>query len=216
MSGGLKKAGASATAAAGPTVYVVDDDPSVRRSMARLLKTHGFSAEIFACAEEFLALGHYASPSCLVLDVRMPGLNGLQLQEKMAALNLSLPVVFITGHGDVPMSVKAMKAGAVDFLPKPFSPKDLLSSIRFAIEKNQSDSALAAGTAAVKQRLNTLTPRELEVLRLVVKGKMNKEIADDLKLSIKTVKVHRGRVMRKMEAASLAELVRMAGAVGLS
>jgi FixJ family two-component response regulator len=198
-----------------PKVYVVDDDASVRRSMARLLKSHGFSVEPLTCAEDFLALGQYASPSCLVLDVRMPGLNGLELQERMATLSLTLPIVFITGHGNVPMSVKAMKAGAVDFLPKPFSAKELLSAVRLAIAKNKNEAALAAEAAEIKRRLGTLTPRELEVLRLVVRGKMNKEIAADLDLSIKTVKVHRGRVMKKMEAVSLAELVRMAGTVGV-
>ena len=206
----------SPTTSAPPTVYVVDDDVSVRRSMARLLKSHGFSAETLACAEDFLALGHYASPSCLVLDVRMPGLNGLELQDRMAALSLTLPIVFITGHGDVPTSVKAMKAGAVDFLPKPFSSKELLSAVHLAIAKNKTEATLAAEASELRQRLSTLTPRELEVLGLVVKGKMNKEIAADLDLSIKTVKVHRGRVMKKMEAASLADLVRMAGSVGIS
>ncbi len=197
-------------------VYVVDDDVSVRRSMARLLKSHGFAVEPLACAEDFLALSHYATPSCLVLDVRMPGLNGLELQEKMAALKLTLPIVFITGHSDVPMSVKAMKAGAVDFLPKPFSPKELLSAVRLAIARNKTEAALAAEAAEVARRLSTLTPRELDVLRMVVDGKMNKEIAADLDLSIKTVKVHRGRVMKKMGAASLADLVRMAGTVRAS
>ena len=199
-----------------PTVYVVDDDVSVRRSMTRLLKSHGFSVEPLTCAEDFLALDHYASPGCLVLDVRMPGLDGLELQERMTALKLTLPVVFITGHGDVPMSVKAMKAGAVDFLPKPFSAKELLSAVRHAIAKNKAEAALAAGAEEIVRRLGTLTPREREVLRLVVRGKMNKEIASDLHLSIKTVKVHRGRVMKKMEATSLAELVRAAGKVGIS
>jgi FixJ family two-component response regulator len=206
---------AQPTASPTPKVYVVDDDASVRRSTARLLKSHGFSVEPLTCAEDFLALGHYASPSCLVLDVRMPGLNGLELQERMATLNLTLPIVFITGHGDVPMSVKAMKAGAVDFLPKPYSAKELLSAIRLAIAKNKTEAALAAEAAEIKRHLETLTPRELEVLRLVVRGKMNKEIAADLDLSIKTVKVHRGRVMKKMEALSLAELVRMAGTAGV-
>ena len=199
-----------------PLVYIVDDDVSVRRSMARLLKSHGFAVEPLACAEDFLALNHYATPSCLVLDVRMPGLNGLELQERMAALKLTLPIVFITGHGDVPMSVKAMKAGAVDFLPKPFSSKELLSAVHRAVARHRNETALATEVAGIKRCLSTLTPRELEVLGLVVRGKMNKEIAADLSLSIKTVKVHRGRVMKKMEAASLAELVRMAGAAGLS
>ena len=216
MRAGPGKAESTAAAATAPTVYVVDDDASVRRSMARLLKTHGFQAETLASAEDFLALGRYASPGCLVLDVRMPGLNGLELQDRMAALGLSLPIVFITGHADVPMSVKAMKAGAVDFLPKPFSSKQLLSAVRLAIAKNKSEAVLAAQTASIRLRLSTLTPRELEVLGLVVRGKMNKEIAADLSLSIKTVKVHRGRVMKKMEAVSLAELVRMAGTVGIS
>jgi len=216
MNAGPQKTKSTAAAATPPTIYVVDDDASVRRSMARLLKTHGFHAETLACAEDFLALGHYASPGCLVLDVRMPGLNGLELQDRMAALGLSLPIVFITGHGDVPMSVKAMKAGAVDFLPKPFSSKELLSAVHRAVARHRNETALATEVAGIKRCLSTLTPRELEVLGLVVRGKMNKEIAADLSLSIKTVKVHRGRVMKKMEAVSLAELVRMAGTVGIS
>ena len=215
MTPGARTDGRRPGTSGAPTVYVVDDDVSVRRSMARLLKSHGFCAETLACAEDFLALGRYASPGCLVLDVRMPGLNGLELQERMAALNLALPIVFITGHGDVPMSVKAMKAGAVDFLPKPFNSKELLSAIRLAIARNKTEAALGAEAAEVRRRLSTLTPRELEVLGLVVKGKMNKVIAADLDLSIKTVKVHRGRAMKKMRAVSLAELVHMAGTAGI-
>jgi FixJ family two-component response regulator len=195
---------------------VVDDDVSVRRSMARLLNSHGFSAETHACAEDFLALGQYSDPSCLVLDVLMPGINGLELQERMAALNLAIPIVFITGHGDIPTSVKAMKAGAVDFLAKPFSSGELLSAVRSAIAKSRRERELHSTRSEIKRRMSTLTPREAEVFRLVVIGMMNKEIASELGVSIKTVKVHRGRVMKKMEAGSVAELVRMAGTAGIT
>ena len=190
------------------TVFVVDDDASVRKALTRLIRSAGWEAKAFASAREFLDQGPPAGPGCLVLDVRMPGLNGLDLQAEMTARNLQTPIIFLTGHGDVPLSVKAMKGGALDFLTKPFKDKDLLGVIKEALQKDARLQVAQMEKAEIQGRIRSLTPREREVLFLVVKGKMNKEIADALGTAERTVKVHRGRVMHKMQVQSVAELVR--------
>jgi RNA polymerase sigma factor (sigma-70 family) len=192
-----------------PTVFVVDDDPSVRKALSRLLKSHGLAVESFASAGEFLMRPHYDGPGCLVLDLRMPGLNGLELQQQLAPKGYHLPIVFITGHGDLPASVKAMKAGAVDFLPKPFHDSELLAAIQQALAKDKSARKARDEMDDVQQKLERLTPRELEVMKLIVRGLLNKQAAADLGISEKTVKVHRARVMEKMQVRSFAELVHL-------
>jgi FixJ family two-component response regulator len=202
--------------ALGATVFIVDDDASVRRSLARLVKSAGYAAETFASAREFLDSDRVSKgPGCLVLDIQMPGLNGLELQQELARLASSLPIIFITGHGDIPTSVRAMKAGAVDFLPKPFQDTDLLRAVATALERNVHERTDYAAKHQIQQHLDKLTPREREVLLLVITGKLNKQIADELGVSLPTVKIHRGRVMQKMGIASLAELVHAAEMVGL-
>jgi FixJ family two-component response regulator len=199
-----------------PIVFVVDDDASVRKSLSRLLRSGGYTAETFASATEFLASGrHQQSPACLVLDVRMPGLTGMELQERLRALKSTLAIIFITGHGDIPMSVEAMKGGAVDFLPKPFDDTQLLAAVAKAIAKSAHDRQTRGEIESIQERLATLTPREREVLELVVRGMLNKQVAADLGTVEKTIKVHRARVMEKMQVQSLAELVRLAERVGI-
>jgi len=198
------------------TVFVVDDDPSVRRGLARLLKSAGYQAEVFASAAEFLASGRQdQSSACLVLDVRLPGLTGMDLQARLAELHSPLSIVFITGHGDVPTSVQAMKGGAVDFLPKPFDDTQLLGAVAAAIVKNMHDQHQQADLNSIRERYATLTPREREVMALIVTGKLNKQVADDLGTVEKTIKVHRARVLEKMRVHSLAELVPLAEKLGL-
>jgi FixJ family two-component response regulator len=196
--------------AAEPVVFVVDDDPSVRKALARLFKYEGFRVETFATAQEFLRQPLPDSPACLILDVRMPGLNGLDLQTHLTASNRRLPIVFITGHGNIPMTVRAMKAGAVDFLPKPFDGQQLLAIVRKAIARHAQTRLADADLAEIRQRFECLSPRERQVMALVVKGLANKQAASKLGVTEKTIKAHRARVMRKMSARSLAELVRMA------
>lgn len=196
-------------------VSVVDDDPSVRRSLARLVKAAGYRVEAFASAREFLARPPDDGPACLVLDVRMPGLTGLDLQETLAVATHSTSIVFISGYRDVRASVKAMKAGAVDFLTKPVDDEELLGVIERAVAKASAARREEDRVAEVRERIKTLTPREAEVFALVVTGMLNKQIAFDLRVSEKMVKVHRGRVMEKMRAASLAELVRLADEGGV-
>jgi FixJ family two-component response regulator len=201
--------------AAGPKVFVVDDDPSVRKSLTRLLASAGYTVEAFASAREFLAREPYAGPCCLVLDVRMPGLTGLALQEALAAVGRRLSIVFVTGHVDVPMSVKAMKGGAVDLLTKPVDDKDLLKAIQHAVAKDVQDLGRETEVTEIQKRVTMMTPRETEVFALVVTGMLNKQIASALRIGEKTVKVHRTRVMEKMRAGSVAELVRLADRVGV-
>ena len=199
------------TAPVAPLVFVVDDDASVRKSLGRLIKTAGFQAESFASVGEFLARRPYDGPCCLVLDVRMPGLTGLDLQEALRAAGQRLSIVFITGYRDVPVSVKAMKGGAVDFLTKPVDEAVLLGAIRQAVARTQADRRQLARLTEIQGRIKTLTPREAGVFALVVTGMLNKQIGSALGIGEKTVKVHRARVMEKMQAGSLAELVRLAG-----
>lgn len=198
------------------TVFVVDDDPSVRRGVGRLVRSAGYDVETFASGEEFLNRSPSHEPSCLVLDVRMPGLTGLDLQDAINKKEDAIPIVFITGHGDVPTSVRAMKAGAVDFLQKPFDAHDLLDAIERAVARDATDRVRRAEIADVRERVNSLTRREYEVFALVVTGMLNKQIGQELGTSEKTVKVHRGRVMQKMRANSVTDLVRFAEKIGVS
>jgi FixJ family two-component response regulator len=198
-----------------PIVFVVDDDASVRRSVARLLKVHGCQPEVFASAQDFLRHEGDYGPGCLVLDLQLPGLSGLDLQAELAAAGRAIPIVFITGHGDVPSSVRAMKAGAVDFLPKPVRAEVLLEAVRTAVARDIRERHSREAVDAVAARLRTLTPREREVLALVVTGKLNKQIAHELGTTEKTIKVHRSRAMHKLGATSVAELVRLAEKVGI-
>jgi FixJ family two-component response regulator len=194
------------------TVFVVDDDPAVRKALTRLIRSAGYAVQAFASARVFLDSWRAADerPACLVLDVRMPDLSGLDLQRELEAADTVLPIVFITGHGDIPMSVKAMKKGAVDFLPKPVHDKDLLPAIEQALARAHRDLSGRRELADIQRRVKSLTPREREVMALVVRGLLNKQIAFELGTVEKTVKVHRARVMEKMEVQSLAELVRLA------
>ncbi len=196
------------------TVFIVDDDQSVRTALARLMRSAGLHAETFASAKEFLEREHPAGPGCMVLDLSMPGSTGLELQQDMAAADIDLPIVFLTGHGNVPSSVKALKSGAVDFLEKPVDDDRLLSAIKDAVEQDIRTRRDRDKLSKIQGRVARLTRRELQVFRLVVLGKLNKQVAGELGMSEKTVKVHRARVMQKMEADSLAELVRLAQRAG--
>ena len=200
----------------GSTIYIVDDDVSVCRALALLLESHGFKVETFIRAADFLAFKRLKLPSCLILDIRLPGINGLVLQEVMKCRGISIPTIFITGHGDIPMSVKAMKAGAVDFLPKPFTEKKLLNAIMPAILKSKIQNKEQAEISKIKRRIKTLSPRELEVFRLVAKGMLSKQIARKRGTSLQTIKVHRSRVMQKMQAKTLTELIHFAQKVGFT
>lgn len=197
-------------------VYVVDDDPSICRALARLFRTVGLSAETFPSAKAFLDHSIPVRPMCLILDIRLPGPSGLDLQEALARAGRDVPIVFITGHGDVPTSVRAMKGGAIDFLQKPFNDQDLLDCVHRALSQSRAKLAERTERTELQDRLDTLTPREREVLLQVITGKLNKQIAGDLGIAEKTIKVHRGRVMQKMRAGSVADLVRMVEKLGLS
>jgi FixJ family two-component response regulator len=199
-----------------PTVFVVDDDPSVRRSMERLVRSMGFNVHTFATAREFTERARVESPSCLVLDVHLPGPSGLNLQRELVQTGVQIPIIFITGRGSIPMSVRAMKAGAVEFLTKPARSRDLLAAIRAAIERDRASHQARRELDALRERYARLTGREREVMALVVAGRLNKQIASELSTSERTVKFHRAHIMEKMEADSVAELVRMAGQLGLA
>jgi len=201
---------------AAPLVFVVDDDDSIRTALERLIRSVGFRVRSFRTARDFLAQARCDAPCCLILDVRMPQMSGLELQEKMAGKNLPMPIIFITGHGTVAMGVQAMKAGAVDFLEKPFEEQLLLDTIQSAIEKDRRTRQENALVSSLRQRADQLTPREREVFKRVVSGLLNKQIAAVLNISEKTIKVHRARVMAKMKADSLAALVRMADKIDLT
>ncbi len=198
-----------------PIVFIVDDDTSVLVALKRLIRSVELEVETFVSAEDFLNRHPPDGPACLVLDVRMPGLSGLELQNELLSKGLSMPVIFVTGHGTVPMSVRAMKAGAVDFLQKPFNDQELLDAIHKALEQDRLARLKLAGIAKIQECADSLTPREREVFALVVVGYLNKQIAYDLGTSEKTIKVHRARVMRKMKADSLAELVSLANKIGI-
>ena len=192
-----------------PVVFVVDDDPSVRSSLKFLLSSVGLQVESFDSADALLQRKLPDAPSCLVLDVRLRGLSGLDFQHELAARNCHIPIIFITGHGDIPMSVRAMKAGAIEFLTKPFRDQDLLDAVRIGLAKDHERCERKKEVSDLKERFNSLTPREREVISMVVSGMLNKQIADQLATAENTVKVHRSRAMEKMQAQSVAELVKM-------
>jgi FixJ family two-component response regulator len=206
------KAGA---ANATPVVYVIDDDDSVRTALSSLIRSVGLQVDTFASASAFMSAKRPDAPSCLILDVRLPGVSGLDFQTELAKTNTLIPIIFITGHGDIPMSVKAMKAGAIEFLTKPFRDQDLLDAIQVALERSRSNQETEKATSELKARFETLTPREQEVMAKVTGGLLNKQVAAEIGVSEITVKVHRGNVTRKMGAKSFAELVRMADALGI-
>ena len=197
------------------TVFVVDDDASLREALRSLLRSVGLQVEVFASAAEFLASKRPDAASCLVLDVRLPGLSGLDFQSELAKAKIEIPIIFITGHGDIPMTVKAMKAGAVEFLTKPFRDQDLLDAVQVALERDRAGHESAKSVSGLRAKFETLTPREQEVMALVTAGLMNKQVAAEIGVTEITVKVHRGNVTRKMGAKSLADLVRMADVLAI-
>jgi FixJ family two-component response regulator len=198
-----------------PVVFVIDDDASLREALSSLLRSIGLQVKTYAAAAEFLQSKLPEAPSCLVLDVRLPGLSGLDFQAELAKANVRIPIIFMTGHGDIPMTVRAMKAGAVEFLTKPFREQDMLDAVQVGLERDRGRREVENAASAIKASFEALSPREQEIMALVTAGLMNKQIAGELGISEITVKVHRGSVMRKMGAKSLADLVRMAEALGV-
>jgi FixJ family two-component response regulator len=199
-----------------PTVFIVDDDRLVRQSIQDLLESVGLHAELFETGQEFLKRKRGDGPCCLVLDIRLPHVSGLDFQRQLAEAGVHIPIIFITGHGDIPMTVKAMKSGAVEFLTKPFRDQDLLDAIQLALQRDRATREQQSEVDNLRKRYGSLTPRERDVMALVVSGMLNKQIASELGASEVTVKIHRGRVMEKMQAGSVAELVRMADKLQLS
>jgi FixJ family two-component response regulator len=199
-----------------PTVIVVDDDPGIRESVESLLRSVGLQVRALASVPEFLEKGRPEGPACLVLDVRLPGRSGLDFQRELAAANIHVPIIFITGYGDIPMTVQAIKGGAIEFLTKPFRDQDLLDAIQLGLARDRAWLENENAIAVLRARFETLTPREREIMALVVTGRLNKQIAYDIGISEITVKVHRGQVMRKMEAASLPDLARMADKLNIT
>jgi FixJ family two-component response regulator len=197
------------------TIAIVDDDPSVRKGLERLIRSIGWKTETFGSAQEFLTSARTAAPTCIVLDLQMPGLSGLELQKQMTEAGVETPIVFLTGHGNIPASVKAMKAGAIEFLTKPVDEQDLLNAIQEAIERDRRTRQQQADVRDLRDRYESLTSREQEVMQQVVSGLLNKQIAAELKITEDTVKFHRGHIMGKMRAGSLADLVRMAENLGI-
>jgi FixJ family two-component response regulator len=195
--------------------FVIDDDSAIREGLSSLLRSVDIPVEAFGSTDEFLRSKRPDIPACIILDVRLPGMSGLEFQEELIRLGISIPVIFITGHADVPMGVQAMKSGAVEFLCKPFREEELLRAVRLAIKKDSAERGKLRALSAIRQNFNTLTPREQEVMAFIVSGLMNKQIAGKLNLSEITIKVHRASIMRKMKARSLADLVRQADALGL-
>jgi FixJ family two-component response regulator len=203
-------------AAAVPTVFVIDDDRGMRRAVQDLVESVGLHAESFATAQEFLIKKRTSDPSCLVLDVRLPQMSGLDFQRRLAEIDVRIPIIFITAHGDIPMSVRALKSGAVEFLTKPFRDQDLLDAIQQALQRDRIAQEQEAEINDLRQRYQTLTMREREVMSLVVSGRLNKQVASEIGASEATVKIHRGNVMQKMQAGSIVELVRIADKLKLS
>lgn len=200
----------------GPIIYIVDDDVSVCRALSLLLESHGFGVQTFRRAADFLVFKHLKSPSCLILDIELPDINGLILQETMSARKLAVPIIFITGHGDIPMSVKGIKAGAVDFLTKPLTKEKLLDAVTQAISKNKIQIKENAEISKIKRRIKILSSREIEVFRLVARGLLSKQIARKLGTSLQTIKVHRSRVMQKLQAKTVTELIHFAQKAGIA
>lgn len=198
-----------------PTVFVIDDDASVRKSLSRLLRSLGFEVETFASAELFLKRYPYDGAGCIILDIRMPGLDGIGLQDQLSKAEYSMPIIFITGHGDIPMSVRAMKKGAVDFLPKPFDDGELLQAVRRFVEKDIEAKAEREEVKRIQNQMQQLTPREIEILRYVITGRLNKQIGFKLGIAEKTVKIHRGHIIEKLHVSSVADLIRPAEKAGI-
>lgn len=198
-----------------PTIFVIDDDASVCKSLSRLLRSFGFEVEAFASAEVFLEREQFDGIGCIILDIRMPGLDGMALQDQLSKADYSMPIIFITGHGDIPMSVRAMKKGAVDFLPKPFDDEELLQAVRRAVEKDIQVRTERGELHQALEQIRQLTPREQEILRYVISGLLNKQIGFKLGIAEKTIKIHRGHIMEKLHVSSVADLVRLAEKAGI-